>query len=318
MTTSSNSDLPQTHRRRWPWWLFGVLVALVLIAYFAVGAVAANLLTTPQRDFEPDQTPALLGLEYRDVSFPARGEHMAIAGWYIPPPASTTSDPRAVIMVHGRDASRTAAVTGNFTKLAKALHDAGLAVLMIDLRGHGQSANARFSFGLRERNDVLGAVDYLRQEGFQPGQIGVLGLSLGAAAGIGAAAADPAIGALATDSAFADINTLISEQWDKASGLPRPFLYAALAMARLMVGEDLTQARPVEEIGRIAPRPLLLIHCQADDYIPVANLASLAAAAPGAETWVITAPACQHSEGYNVDPAAYAARVTDFFVTGLQ
>ncbi|MBK8047475.1 MAG: alpha/beta fold hydrolase [Anaerolineales bacterium] len=316
MTTSSASDT-RTWGHRWLWWLLGILIALVLIAYFAIGAVAANLLTMPQRDFDPDQTPALLGLEYRDVSFPARGEHMAIAGWYIPEPESTTGDPRAVIMVHGRDASRTAAVTGNFTKLAKALHDAGLAVLMIDLRGHGQSANARFSFGLRERNDVLGAVDYLRQEGFQPGQIGVLGLSLGAAAGIGAAAEDPAIGALVTDSAFADINTLIAEQWDNASGLPRPFLYAALSMAHLLVGEDLTQARPVEEIGRIAPRPLLMIHCQADDYIPVENLTALAAAAPGAETWVITSPDCHHSEGFNVDPAAYAARVTTFFEQGL-
>ena len=77
-----------------------------------------------------------------------------------------------------------------------------------------------------------GAVDWLRQRGIAPGQIGVLGLSLGAVVSIGAAAEEPAIAAVATDSSFADINTLIAEQWEKASGLPKPFLYAALLMAR--------------------------------------------------------------------------------------
>ena len=58
-----------------------------------------------------------------------------------------------IIMMHGRDASRT---------------DAGFGVLMIDLRGHGQISDARFNFGLMERNDVLGAVDWLRSAALHP------------------------------------------------------------------------------------------------------------------------------------------------------
>ena len=156
-------------------------------------------------------------------------------------------------MVHGRDASRTAAVGGSFLQEAKLLHDGGYGVLMIDLRGHGQSSDARFTFGLKERSDVLGAVDWLLQRGVAPGRIGVLGLSLGAAAAIGAAAEEPAIGALVLDSGFADINTLIGEQWEKASGLPRPFLYSALLMARIMTGVDLTAGAAGTRAGAGCP-----------------------------------------------------------------
>jgi fermentation-respiration switch protein FrsA (DUF1100 family) len=188
---------------------------------------------------------------------------------------------------------------------------------MIDLRGHGQSTDARFTFGLKERSDVLGAVDWLRSRGAAPGPIGVLGLSLGAAAAIGAAAEEPAIAALALDSAFADINTLIGEQWENASGLPRPFLHSALLMARILTGVDLTQARPARELAQVAPRPILLIHCAADDYVPAANLDALHAAAPAAQTWLIPGANCLHSEGFNADPAAYSARLQDFFADAL-
>ncbi len=235
--------------------------------YFLVGGVAAHLLTQPQRKFDPSQTPTTRDLPYQDVQFPARNDGVPIAAWFIP----TAADQPVVIMVHGRDASRTAAMAGHELDLAKALHDAGLNVLMLDLRGHGASGEGRFTFGIKERQDVLGAVDWLGTQGFAPEQMGMFGISLGAAASIGAMVAEPELGALAIDSGFADINTLIGEQWESASGLPRPFLTAALMVSRLLTGVDITQAKPVEEIASLAPRPLLLIHCAADDYVPAAQ-----------------------------------------------
>jgi pimeloyl-ACP methyl ester carboxylesterase len=261
-----------------------VVLILAAAAYLAVGAAAANALTLPKRDFAAGVTPAQLGLAYEDVRFAARDGAAEISGWYIPAAAQAP----VIIMVHGRDASRTAAVGGSFLQEAKLLHDEGFGVLMIDLRGHGQSSDARFTFGLKERSDVLGA-----------------------------AAEEPAIAALALDSGFADINTLIGEQWENASGLPRPFLYSALLMARIMTGVDLTEARPARELAQVAPRPVLLIHCAADDYVPPANLDSLHAADPAAQTWVIPGASCLHSEGFNADPAAYGARIRDFFAGAL-
>jgi uncharacterized protein len=115
--------------------------------------------------------------------------------------------------VHGRNASKQNAISGKLPQLAAELYAAGLAVLMIDLRGHGESEGKRYTFGVHERRDVLGAVDFLLKHGFEPGQIGVLGISLGGAAVIRAALEEPAIGALVVESTFADINLLIEPNW---------------------------------------------------------------------------------------------------------
>jgi predicted acyl esterase len=67
-------------------------------------------------------------------------------------------------------------------------------------------------------------VDWLEGRGYQPGKIGVLGYSLGAASVIGAATEEPDIGAIWIDSAFADVETVIEGSWQQESGLPQVFL----------------------------------------------------------------------------------------------
>ena len=61
--------------------------------------------------------------------------------------------------------------------------------------------------------------------GYQPGKIGALGYSLGAASAIGAASEEQDTGAIWTDSADADVKSVIERSWKK-SGLPMAFLYS--------------------------------------------------------------------------------------------
>ena len=65
-------------------WILVAVLILAAGAYLAVGAVAANALTLPKRDFAAGVTPAQLGLAYEDVRFAARDGAAEIAGWYIP------------------------------------------------------------------------------------------------------------------------------------------------------------------------------------------------------------------------------------------
>lgn len=293
-------------------WLAFIIPILCVIGYLTIGAVAADGLTTPKRSLASQENPAKFNLAYQDVQFPARGGDAQIAGWFIP----HATDQRVIILVHGKDQSRTEEFYGQFPDLALALHQGGFNILMIDLRGHGQSSDAHFSFGLNERRDVEGAVDWLMLKGFKPGKIGVLGVSLGAASSIGAAADDPRIGALVEDSGFASICPIIQTQWGNASGLPDIFLPSSLFMVRVMYGYDLCASQPVNEIVRIAPRPVLIIHSTSDTLVPVSNAEQLKAAAPFAETWIVTGP--EHARSFNSDPAGYSQRVINFFNNGLK
>jgi uncharacterized protein len=283
-----------------------------LALYLLVGSVAADRLTKPFRVFNDGITPGRYQLEYEDVRFPARDGKANIAAWYIPSPENK----RVVILVHGRNASRTELFLGHSLELAAALHRAGFTVMLIDLRGHGKSSTGRFTFGLQERYDVLGGLDWLTAHGYQPGKIGVMGISLGSAAAIGAAADDPRIGALVSDSGFADITPMIKSRWETESGLPLVFLHSTRLMIWLEYGYDITRSKPVAEIGKVSPRPILLIHCQNDAVIPYANVEQLSAAAPGAELWLI--PFCIHGQSYNAEPAAYEHNLVNFFNEGLQ
>ena len=310
MKTGNATPQPSIARRVLKW--LAVLVPILLVvSYLGVGTIAAASLTTPKRDFSTVKTAANFNLAYEDVRFPARGGDVQIAGWFIPNSGSR----RAVILVHGKDQSRSSEFDGDFVDLAAALARGGFAVLMIDLRGHGQSGDAHYSFGLNERRDVEGAADWLKSRTFLPGSIGVLGVSLGAGSSIGAAADDPDIGALVEDSGFASICPIIQAQWGSASGLPDIFLPPTLFMVQVMYGYDLCASRPVDEIGRIAPRSVLIIHSTSDVLVPVVNAQQLKAAAPFAETWIVTGP--EHARSYNSDPAAYVQKVTGFFDRSL-
>lgn len=171
------------------------------------------------------------------------------------------------------------------------------------------------SFGLAERRDILGAVDWLMAQGFHAGSIGVLGVSMGAASAIGAAAEDPAIGALVADCSYAEIEPPMQRHWSAASGLPDIFLPSTLFMGQFVLGMDLTTARPVAEIDDIAPRPVLIIHGNADAFTPVEHGRALAAAAPEAEYWEVSGAG--HARSYEVNPQQYVDRVAAFFMQHL-
>ncbi|MFQ5857923.1 MAG: alpha/beta hydrolase [Anaerolineae bacterium] len=142
---------------------------------------------------------------------------------------------------------------------------------MIDLRAHGQSEGRRFALGDQERWDVLGAVDWLGQRGFE--KIGVLGVSMGAAASA-RAAADPEEGqtikALVRDSSFGDVREVLEMRFPDDSGLPNAFLPGSLFMGRLLFDINVNDIRPVDDLPRIEA-PVLLIFGEQDDDVPVAQ-----------------------------------------------
>jgi dipeptidyl aminopeptidase/acylaminoacyl peptidase len=185
------------------------------------------------------------------------------------------------------------------------------AVLMIDLRGHGGSSTARLTYGARESQDVLGAVDWLRARGH--GRIGVLGASMGAAASLVAAAEEPAIAAVVADSAFADLGDVLRRNYPRKTRLPAASFAATALLARWLTGVDLGRFRPLDAAGALASRLVLLIHGEGDRLVPCEHAHRLAGAI-GARLW--TTPSLGHLSSYASDPEGYTARVHSFFGRG--
>ena len=310
---------PRTRTFVWGRRIALLLIATLLLGYLTICTIVANTLTVPRRNgvtMLPDvgwqytSTPTSVGLAYEDVAFPARGGDANIRAWFIP----AEKDAPAIMVVHGKDGCRTCEFQHNGLHFAQAMHARGFALLMLDLRGHGESSDAHFTFGIKERRDILGGYDWLRSQGVA--RIGLQGMSMGAASSIGAAADEPGIAALVADSSFATIRPVLAQEFPKASGLPGFFLPGALAMTRFTAGTNIGASRPVDEIGRIAPRPVLLIHTKTDKLIPYTNAEQLAAAAPGAALWITGGTG--HVRSFTFDQPAYVERVATFFAAALR
>jgi dipeptidyl aminopeptidase/acylaminoacyl peptidase len=294
--------------------IVAIIVIIAAILYFGVCTYAVLEVTKTGGEDNPkplEPTPAELGVGYQDVRFPARNDGLEIAGWYLPNEGSQS----AVIMVHGRHENRASAMEGTFPNLAVALHNAGFAVLMIDVRGHGQSAEARYDFGLKAKNDVLGAVDWLMAQGFAAGNIGAVGISLGGGAVNFATSEEPAIGVVVTDSTYSDINPIIEAQWQNESGLPNFFLPGVFLMHRILFGFDLRDAIPIDAVNQMQPRPVMIIHCKLDDTVPLSQAEALTQATNAAH-WYIE-DGCEHAQIYTVMPDEYEANVIPFFEKNL-
>jgi fermentation-respiration switch protein FrsA (DUF1100 family) len=308
-----------------------VLSGLLTLAYLGISSYIAEQLV-----YEAPKpivsTPANLGLQFASVTVPSRDDHISLKGWFIPgilPDGRLTTD-RMIIAVHGTRTNRESP-GDHLLQLTGALAHNGLGVLSFDMRGMGESPPAPLSMGNLEQRDVLGAVDFLRRgtlpfpELGRPRLIGGLGISMGAATLLLAAAREPAIQAVVSDSAYADAAPLLEREIPKRSvavvgRIPGAFAPSALSMARILYGVDLFDARPIGSIGRIAPRPLLLIHGAADDYVPVSNFQQLAAAAAspaGARvtTWLV--PKTSHAQAFKNTGPVYVTRVLAFFDAAL-
>ena len=290
--------------------LLGRLLLTAAVLYVALGFAVVAVLSKPQRHFDPGQNPGQRGLTYQDVRFPSRGGDAQLAGWYVP----HDSRRAALVMVHGKDGSRTNEQNHRNVEFLAALHQQGFALLAMDLRGHGQSSDARFSFGVHESRDVLGGVDYLTSQGYSRSQIGLHGVSMGAASVLLAAAQDPQVQAVIADCGYADFGRLMRREWHRRTHLPSVVMPAARLVARLWLGTDVLSVRPIDKVPQIKAQ-VLFTHAADDTLIAPSDSQEMAAQLPGSTLWI--QPKAQHAAGFDADPAAYTEHVAQFFAKTL-
>jgi uncharacterized protein len=276
------------------------LLILAVLSWLALPAVRAFTLVSARHS---DPVPPA-GLALEDLRF------AELAAWTV----HSVHGAPAVVLVHGFKTSREEMIPW-----ARFLNDGGYNVLLLDTRGAGKSGGSTIGLGATEPRDISLAVDVAHDE-FGTDKVAVLGISLGAGAAILAAADDPDIHAVIADSAWTDQDFQLSRLSFVQVGPVRvPLLPYGIAAVSALVGADVTKARPLDAIARIAPRPILLIHSADDDNAttPIEGARRLlAAAGQPKQLWI--APRGGHAGALNAFPAEYRARVLDFLAFSLR
>ena len=286
------------------------LVLALTVAYSVASAYLTGLATTAERH-PADGAPSDLGLDYEPVSFVSPLDQVVLRGWYLP-----AGGQRVIIFVHGIHGNRWDTFHHIDDLIARHVR-AGYDVLTFDTRAHGESDGDRFTLGWKERYDMSAAVNFVVQRGIPPGRVGVWAQSLGTASALLAAPELPQVAALITDSALADARLLIDSELHLRTGLPEIFAPGITLVGGPLYGIDLDAIPPEKAVARIAPRPILFIHGDADTRIPPEHSRRLLAAAhnPAAELWIV--PGAGHVQSFATEPDAYAARVLSVFGRAL-
>lgn len=257
----------------------------------------------------PPDTPSDVGLPWEPLELKAL-DGTKISAWFIRHPQAKGT----LLLLHGFGTCK-----ADLLDVARAFHLTGsFHLLMIDFRGHGFSGGKFISFGRKELMDIQAALDFLSHEpDLQSFPIGCYGISMGGSIALLAAATYPQIRAVVSDSAYADLAQTIARIHRMAYHIPRiPLGQVVIWGTECRLKSRMGALSPVNFIGKISPRPILLIHGALDRSIPAEEGRILfQAAGEPKEFWFV--PGAEHVSSFYQNPSEYTNRVLEFFEDGL-
>lgn len=214
------------------------------------------------------------------------------------------------------------------------LRAAGFDIFTFEPRGQGDSDTQPGYEPLQwvtdfEVRDFWTALAYLkRRPDADPRGVGFFGISKGGGAGLLAAAADPFVRCFVTDGIFATHTTMVpymrkwitiySQRYQLQRIIPVWYYSLFARQALRSLRRELGCRFPHLEryLGRLAPRPLLMIHGGGDTYIKPDMAQTLFERVRGPkEFWLVEG--AKHNQAFHVAGDEYRRRVREFFLAHL-
>ena len=270
----------------------GVALVLLAVALIFVTAVLGISVYAGRiaMQFDKKGVPPIkvnLAVDYMSVSFKSIDGSTNLRGWLFSAPTARDS---IVIMVHGMGENRFQ--FGEDTlDIVESLIANNFCVLTFDLRNSGDSDTGIPTFGLRERDDVLGAIAYVNS--LQYSNIVVYGFSSGANAAIMAASkpradlrANPSVTQAILDTLSGSVDALIldtpitdvSEHLmqiliERDFVLPEfPFKHTIPLAVNLFINGDVSNIDNMRSFYDFIPRHVLLMYGNRDDTAETAGI----------------------------------------------
>lgn len=230
----------------------GMAAVVAVLVYMGTHPAVVNSSIDPQS----------IGIYYDPVSF-ASADGTRLEAWLVPAIDARVvieqqekvlqQERAAVVLVHGYGADRL-----QMLPLVKPLHEAGYIVLVTTLRGEAGDSSA-CTFGVRESEDVLAAIEVLRRRAdVDPKRIALIGTDTGATACLLAAEKDGDIQALIMDRPVRESEKLIESYLRP----PQPWLIGLSPICKwtfeMAYKVDIEDLDLNERVRRVSPSTVLV------------------------------------------------------------
>ncbi len=288
-----------------------MLAALVAVFLFILLPWFFTSIITHRQYHYPDpndgKTPKSYNLDFRWISF-SSADGIPLKGWYVPAegPAHGT-----IIYCHGLNRTRI-----EMLPHAAFGHSLGYNGVLFDFRHQGASGGDITTLGYQERLDVLAATRYALEQQHAAKPVVVWGVSMGAAAGLMAAADSTEIAGVIADSSFNSLVATARHHLKLFLHLPGFPIADEVAYWTAWRGrfspKDFDLDNAAERIGN---RPILFVAVEGDRRMPPSIAKELYSHAQSPLKKIIVLPGHRHGEGFNQATTAYESAVADFLAS---
>ena len=202
----------------------------------------------------------------------------------------------------------------DFSGVARFLHEQGYQLLLIDQRAHGRSKGRCITYGVWERFDVRAWVSFAAERYGEERPLYLYGKGMGATAALMASALElPGnVRGIIAEGGFTSpyrfLEHTLSARWKWPA--VRPLLALLNAYTSLIVGFGLRD-RSADEDVRESPYPILLIHGEADEEVPVETARQILAEIPGKKR-LLAVEGAGHGAAHAVAPELVEGAVAEF------
>ena len=302
-------------------WFLGIFVVLFIIFFYGVVPWFLTGIVTTSRFHFPDsndgKTPAAFGMPvFHEVQFTA-SDGITLKGWYIPAEGAAKG---TIVYAHGQNRTRV-----EMLPVAQFGHTLGYNGVVFDLRHQGASGGNLTSLGYWERRDVEAGARYAVEQEHAGPPIVAWGISMGAAAALEAAAEDPSVSVVISDSTFLNYRELIYHHYDLFFGVRSRFLpWWWPCLPRFPLADEVLYGSASRNhfdpsdfdlekaVRRINPRPVLFIGVQGDQRMPPWYAERLYGDSTSSQKAIVIVPGTRHGEGFMSGQAPYQAAVKGF------
>lgn len=227
-------------------------------------------------------------------------DNVRIEAWYI-----KGNSAKAVVLTNGIKGNRRGLV-----ERAKLYAEAGFGVLLIDLRGTGESEAQPISYGWYERHDIHVATDFLRKKDYT--HIGAHGISLGAAATVYGLQEQPDYAFVVLESCYGSVRDALNNRLEMKH-IPRFSTMFMQKFSEWHLGVTMQELRPTNYI-KSAQMPVLILAGDSEQRVKRTETESLYANCASSNKTLHYIKGAKHVDLLNHSPEVYRKIISGFLI----